>query len=104
MAKDGPNPFDGADGAWEREMAGAGGRGAADGGGGGGAGGADAAGIGGAGADEGGGGGGATGILDDGFLKPTGGGGGFLPIGGGGPRIEADEAGLWPIFPKFLRR
>jgi hypothetical protein len=37
-------------------------------------------------------------------LRFTGGGGGFLPIGGGGPFIEADEKGRgFPLFAVFLR-
>lgn len=30
--------------------------------------------------------------------------GGFFPIGGGGPFIDAEECGLGPIFPAELRR
>lgn len=72
-----------------REGAG-GGLGAAEGGGGGGAGGA----LGGA--------GGAT-AIDDGLRDP-GGGGGFLPIGGGGPFImDADENGRWTSLGFFLK-
>jgi hypothetical protein len=37
-------------------------------------------------------------------LRSPGGGGGFLPIGGGGPFIEAEDAGLGLIFPAVLRR
>lgn len=33
--------------------------------------------------------------FEDGFRDP-GGGGGFFPIGGGGPRSDAEEAGLGP--------
>ena len=66
--------------------------------------------VGGGGADVGGGGaedGGAVRVVDarpDGLRIP-GGGGGFLPIGGGGPFIiEADDAGLGVKLPRFLRR
>lgn len=39
----------------------------------------------------------------DGF-RNEGGGGGFLPIGGGGPFIEAEDIGLCTLFPAvFLR-
>lgn len=73
-----------------------GGRGAASGGGGGAAGGGGA---------EDGGGGGAEGAGADGLRVP-GRTGGFFPIGGGGPFIDAEDAGLWalespPVFRKF---
>jgi hypothetical protein len=37
-------------------------------------------------------------------LRSPGGGGGFLPIGGGGPFIEVEEAGLGPVLSPVLRR
>jgi len=86
-----------------------GGRGADEGGGGGPLGGGGAE-FGGGGADVGGGGAGDGGAMDvvearpDGLRTP-GGGGGFLPIGGGGPfTIEADDAGLGLRFPRFFRK
>jgi hypothetical protein len=78
-----------------------GGRGADEGGGGGAAGGGGAE-EGGGGAKEGGS-GGAWGAGIDGLRDP-GGGGGFLPIGGGGPFIEAADIGLSPVFPAVFRR
>lgn len=86
------------------DLAGAGGgRGADEGGGGGGAGGSNGA------ADDGGGGAGALGragadnMLEDG-LRELGGGGGFFPIGGGGPFSEADDMGRAPSWAAVLLR
>jgi hypothetical protein len=102
MARLGADPFVddgdvGGGGGWERDGAPIGGRGAADGGGGGA--------VGGAGAEEDGGGSGGIELVEDGFRAVTGGGGGFLPIGGGIPRYaDADDAGLWFAFKGVLRR
>jgi len=35
---------------------------------------------------------------------PGGGAGGFFPIGGGGPFIEAEDIGLWALFAPVFRR
>lgn len=109
-AREGLTPLDGGKdggvggwggcGASERGLPFIGGRGAdTDGGGGGGGAGAEGT----EGAAEGGRGGGPEVTFEDGFRDP-GGGGGFFPIGGGGPRRDAEEAGLGPAWPRVLRR
>ena len=42
-------------------------------------------------------------MVCEGFLEP-GGGGGFLPIGGGGPRREAEEFVRVVVLPRVFRR